>query len=292
MDRFGHLAPEALNDESIEGIAMAIVTISRGTFGGGKAVAEQLAARLDHPCVSREEITKDAARDFEVSEARFNAAMVEPPSFWRQSTGKRTIYLNYFKAALLKRASDGRIVYHGQAGHLLLGNIRGVLRVRINADMAYRIASAMQQHQCSREQALALISDLDRQNIKWTRFLYGARWDDPALFDVVFNLEQMREESVVQTLFAMTALEDFQPDAASWKSFHDLRLGSMVWAALARDKRTRMAAIQVDADDGLVTLAGSVGSRQVLNEVLAVAQQVRGVKAVTSRIGIGANWMW
>ena len=45
---------------------MSIITISRGTFSGGKAIAECVAENLGYACVSRE-ILSDAAETYGVS---------------------------------------------------------------------------------------------------------------------------------------------------------------------------------------------------------------------------------
>ena len=73
---------------------MAIITISRGTFSGGKALAERLAERLDYPCLSREEILQDAADEFGISQEGLSAAINEPPPFWQEvpSPGSGSLY--------------------------------------------------------------------------------------------------------------------------------------------------------------------------------------------------------
>ena len=60
---------------------MAIITISRGTFSGGKAVAEALGKKLDYPCLSKE-IILDAVEEFGVPEEKLVAALEEPPKSW------------------------------------------------------------------------------------------------------------------------------------------------------------------------------------------------------------------
>ena len=54
---------------------MAIITVSRGTFSGGKILAERLAERLGYPCFSREEIMQDAAKSFGISENELSSAI-------------------------------------------------------------------------------------------------------------------------------------------------------------------------------------------------------------------------
>ena len=41
---------------------MSIITISRGTFSGGRDLAECLAQKLGYPCISREVIVEAAER--------------------------------------------------------------------------------------------------------------------------------------------------------------------------------------------------------------------------------------
>ena len=118
---------------------MAVVTISRGSFTGGVAVAEALAAELGHPCVSRE-VVRDAAQESGLDEDRLQATLEEPPRFWEKTPGKIPAHLNLIRTALLRRARDGDLVYHGYAGHLLLEGVPNVLRVRVISDDASRVA--------------------------------------------------------------------------------------------------------------------------------------------------------
>ena len=53
---------------------MAIITISRGSYSGGKAVAERLSEKLGYPCISKE-IILDAAEEFGVPEEQLVAAL-------------------------------------------------------------------------------------------------------------------------------------------------------------------------------------------------------------------------
>ena len=121
---------------------MAIVTISRGSFTGGVAVAEALAVRLGVPCISRE-VVRDAAAASGVAELSLQATLEEPPRFWEKTPGLIPAHLNLVRTALLKRAHGGDLVYHGYAGHLLLSGISHVLRVRIIESDESRIEAAM-----------------------------------------------------------------------------------------------------------------------------------------------------
>ncbi|MGE5842802.1 MAG: cytidylate kinase family protein, partial [Deltaproteobacteria bacterium] len=88
---------------------MAIISISRGTFSGGKAIAERVAGRLGYPCLGREEVLLEAGRDYGISERELTEAVNQPPPFWQQVPGRRVAYLMCLTAALLHRAEGGNL---------------------------------------------------------------------------------------------------------------------------------------------------------------------------------------
>jgi osmotically-inducible protein OsmY len=270
---------------------MAIVTISRGSFTGGIAVAEALAAELGHPCVSRE-VVRDAALKSGIAEDRLQATLEEPPRFWEKTPGKIPSHLNLVRTALLRRARGGDLVYHGYAGHLLLLGVPHVLRVRVIADDASRIAAAMADKRLDEKQAAEFVRRLDLQLAKWTRFLYGVSWQDPALYDVVLNLEALGVEGAVGTLAGMTRLDEFRPTPETRTALDDLLLAGDVWSALTADERTRSANVRVAAAGGDVYVTGSAGSERVVAAIEPVAASVPGVREVHSEVGVGGQWQW
>src|SRR5574341_139975 len=101
------------------------------------------------------------------------------PSLLDRLKRDRERYLAFIKAALCQRAKAGDLVYHGHAGHHLLAGIRHVIRVRVVADIAYRVQAAMKRLGMTSHQAEAYIRKVDSERVKWTQFLYGVAWQDP-----------------------------------------------------------------------------------------------------------------
>jgi hypothetical protein len=220
------------------------------------------------------------------------AVMDEPPPYWKEAPGKRVAYMNAIVAALLDRAEDGNLVYHGHLAHLLLHGIGHVLRVRIVANLEFRIRALMTQEGMDRGEAEAAIDKLDKHRARWAHFLYGVDWQDPSLFDVVFNLEKMSVEGAVAAIVGLAESEDFKATPESLKAHDDLRLGSRVWTALIRDERTKGSALRVLANDGHVTVTGSAAGSRALEAIPEVARGVAGVKEVSSEAGMGSDWFW
>jgi osmotically-inducible protein OsmY len=271
---------------------MAIITISRGTFSGGNALAECLAERLDYPRLGREEAIAEAEKEFEISLEKLTAAVLNPPSVWQQTTGPRLAYLKCLTATIMEHAKEGNLVYHGYAGHLLLTGIPHLLRIRVIAGMDLRIQLAMKRMNITEIQASEYIEKVDKDRRNWTYFLYGLEWQDPILYDWVLNLDHISIENACEVIAHRIKLDDFKPTPESQKAIDDALLSSRVWATFAKNERTRVASVQVAADSGKVTLSGSLGSQKTLETILETAQGVPGVKAIINQLGVGTDWYW
>ncbi len=271
---------------------MAIITISRGTFSGGNALAECLAERLDYPKLGREEAIAKAEKEYGISVDKLTSAVKNPPSFWQQTSGPRIAYLKCLTAVIMEHAKEGNLVYHGYAGHMLLSGVPHLLRIRVIAGMDLRIRLAMKLKNFTEIEAAEFIEKVDKERSNWTRFLYGLEWQDPNLYDWVLNLDQISIENACEVIAHRIKLDDFKTTPESQKGFEDALLSSRVWATFAKNERTRVASIQVTADSGIVTLSGSLGSQKTLETILETAKGVPGVKSVINQMGIGTDWYW
>jgi cytidylate kinase len=261
---------------------MSIITISRGTFSGGEAVAEGVAKRLGWPCVSREMVLQSAA-GYGVSAEALDAAMEKRPPLWKRMMGQRDIHLILIRAALCEHVASGNVVFHGQVAHLFLPGISHVVSVRVIAELGYRIAALMEFQRMGRKDATAHIQRVDEERRRWSRFLFHTEWDDPLVYDMVINLSRLSVESACDVVVRLGQQEAFRPTAASVKAMQDLALSSRVLARLATDVRTRDATFHVEADDGFVTVSGTSHSSNLLAAIPEVVRQVSGVRGLQSK---------
>jgi hypothetical protein len=142
------------------------------------------------------------------------------------------------------------------------------------------------------KEAAKYVKTLNTQLMKWTRFLYGVDWQDPALYDVVLRVDRVGVEGAADTVVGMTRLAPFRPTEESQKAFADLLLSSTVWSALTTDPRTRAANVRVAADGGDVFVTGSADNAKALDAIDEVARQVPGVAQVDNQAGVGGHWQW
>jgi cytidylate kinase len=263
---------------------MSIIAISRGTFSGGEALAKRVAERLGYQCLSREANLEAAAKEYGVPAADLVVAMEKRPSFWHRMVGERTTHLAFVRAALCEQARADNLVYHGLAGHLLLPGISHVIRVRVIADLDYRVKVAREQQELGPAEALAYIEKVDKERRQWVRFLFGVEWDDPQLYDLVLNLSRMSLGTACETVARLTEFEGFRPTKESLGAMENLTLASRVSATLAMDPRTRDVQLEVVADGGIVTITGQTRAPAADEAIEAVVRKVDGVTEVRSKV--------
>lgn len=264
---------------------MAIITISRGTMSGGKKLAQMLADKLSYQCLSREIIIK-AADDYGVEEYKLFEAIRSSPSILQKLTFERERYLAFIQASLCEYAKDDNLVYHGHAGHFLLMGLSHVFRVRIIADMPYRIRAAMEQNNLSEKEAVKYIQRVDKERIKWTRFLYGKDWTAAELYDMVINLENTDLDFICEVVLHAVKQPRFRTTADSQKAMNNLLVASRVKAALARNSQIRLGYLDIQAVDGDVMITGKTRSQQISDSLLEIAGKVTGVKSVKTQVKV------
>jgi cytidylate kinase len=258
---------------------MPIITISRGSFSGGKTLAECLARRLGYRCIDRDVIVERAAA-YGVSQNDLRDALEKPPRFFDRFMHERYFYLALIQSALTEEVREGRALYHGLAGQLLLRGGHPVLRVRIVAPTERRVKIMQERMKSSRKDAIAYIKKEDGDRRKWTQFLYGVDWEDPSLYDIVINLENLGMEEACRVISSLALELRFESTPESQRRMDNLAIASRVRADLAINRSTSGLELDVAAHDGAVTITGKLAAMDQIDEVRRVASGAPGVVSV------------
>jgi len=269
---------------------MAIITISRGTYGGGKTLAALLAKRLGYRAVSREELYEHIAQNYGFKSDEADELMLQAPTHGdlaspqtdRRSLGQRRRHLILaIQASLCELLEPDNSIYHGRAGHLFMAGIQHLLRVRIIATREQRVTWAAEREKISRLEATHRMDTIDAEHQRWIMAMFGANWSDPSIVDVVLNLEAQTLDEAADTIAFMSKQASYQSTPASVRALKQLGLKSRVLAHLAAQPETTKidVEIEVDADTGQVTLQGRLDPiRREL--VSGEVKKVHGVSAV------------
>jgi len=210
---------------------MAIITISRGCFSQGKAIAERVAELLAYECVSRE-ILLEASQYFDIPEKELLRSIHDAPTILERITHGRERYLASVQAALLEHVKKDNVVYHGHAGHFLLPSVPHVLKVRVIAELQVRVAFLRKEQQMSEDEALDFIQKDDRHRAVWTRYLYKTEVSDPQLYDIVLNIGRLKIQDACDIISTAARSDSYAATPESKQTIENLALSSHVKVAL------------------------------------------------------------
>ncbi len=269
---------------------MQLICISRGTLSGGKELATRLAARLDYPCLSREDLVEAATKEG-IQVGKIETAMMKLSPFSERLSLEKEHYLAFTTAYLCDRALDGPLVYHGRTGHMLLPSITHILRVRVIADQEFRIRSIMQDLNLDRSKARHYLEQVDEDRHRWVRAMYGVSWEDAARYDVTINLEHFNVENASAALTSISQLPDFQMTPAVRRAMEGLRLGAQARVLLARDDRTYNTNFSVRADKGIITVTYPPQDAALADVIPQVLQPLPGVQKIETTLA-SSNILW
>ena len=210
---------------------MAIITISRGSYSMGVIVAEKVAQRLGYTVISRD-LLLDASDQFHIPEIKLIRAIHDAPTILERLSHNKQAYLAYIRSALAQRISNDNVVYHGLAGHILLKGIKGVLKVRITADMDYRVSREMKREGITEKEARTILEKDDQQRRKWTKSLHGVDPWDSSLYDLVIRIDRFKADDAVDFICQAAQSEAFRTSEKTLQAIKDLAMACRIKAEL------------------------------------------------------------
>lgn len=269
---------------------MAVITISRETYSGGQKLAECVAEKLGYRCISGDILLK-AASEYGISEEELSRALSRKPGILERLTSERDRYLACVKAALYKEAKNDNLVYYGHAGHLLLEEVPYLLRIRTIANIEFRTEAIMENNKfLNRQDALQFIKELDDERSKWVKFLYHKDWSNPALYDIVINLDRNSLNSACEIVSYAARLDQFKVNTLSRKIVEDLALSNHVMAVISSDRTFVTDGIKITSDRGVITIEGTAKFVDDAAKIEKAVSMVRGVDKVISKIQTAPSW--
>lgn len=257
---------------------MSIVTISRGSYSRGKEVAEKLALATNYDCLSREVIL-EASEQFNIPEVKLVRAIHDAPSILDRFTYGKERYISFFRAALLKRLQKDNVVFHGLAGHFFLQGVPHVLKVRIIANLEYRIREEMRREGISSEEARHILVKDDEERRKWAMQLYGIDTWDPRLYDIIIHIDNMGVEDAVAVILNTLQRPCFKSTPDSLRLLDDLTQSAQMEALLVNDF-PKATAVSKNGEIFVNIRASRVEEHSITRKVTEIARKMEGVKTV------------
>lgn len=232
---------------------MPLIIISCASRSLRKELAENLSRKLGYPSLSREELT-DQATDMGIPMGKLEMAVMKG-SYPTDRLGRlKDRYLAFITQSISEKAQSGNLIYHGRGAHLLLPNVSHIFRIRLVPHMEQWIQNKMLRFRMDRNRAEQYVRQVTEDTTKWVRFVHGRNVDDPRLYDLILNMENMSLTSATMSICCMAELPDFRPSPVSLQMMEDHSLAAQARLRLAMDERTADADLTVSANNGILTV--------------------------------------
>ncbi len=256
-------------------IAVAIVTISRGSYSRGREVAEKVAQMLAYRCTSRD-VLIEASKEFNVPEVKLIRAIHDAPSILERFTGGKKKYVAFMQAARLEQLCEDNVVYHGLGAPFFLKGVSHVLKVRIIAEMEDRVKLEMEREGIPRRTALQILKADDEERRKWSRHLYGIDTADPSLYDMLIHIKKITVDDAADLICRTIQLEHFRTTPESQQVMDNLALAMKVKAALVDVSAAR----DISADKGAIRIKVAGAAHDERRQIESITEEVAGVREV------------
>ena len=268
---------------------MPLIAMTREMGSLGKDVANAVSARLGRPVVHHE-IIDNLANKMRLRKSHVVRFLDGKANIWERLTTDQTSLSIYTADETIALAESGGVsVIRGWGSAHLLRPIRHVLCVRVCAPMKVRVQRMMARLNSDDEAFIANEIKLSEEaHAAITRRHFGVNWQDPEHYDVVLNTERVSIEKCADEVMALASNAQFQESADSVQMLANLALETHVRAALRCDSRTEKMRISINADRGVVTLAGIVERGVEPLHASEVAGAVPRVREINNTLKIGA----
>ena len=264
---------------------MRVLAITREMGSLGSFIGLEVARRLGWEYV-RDDITREAAREYDVDEERLIGAVEERPGFLEALTLSARRYQPLVAAEVLDVASRGNVVIMGRWSTLLLQRVRHAARVRVCASRPVRVARIAERLGIGAEDARRRVEDSDEGVRARIRQVFEVEWEDPLQYDLTLVTDRIEFETAVGQVLHLLDAPEFQPSDDSRRVLAGLALEARVRAALKAREDTSGVEIEIRADAGRVALAGTVRRRDELEAALRVVRAVEGVHTVVDDVRV------
>lgn len=265
---------------------MAIITISREMGSGGIPIAHKVAEKLGYRLVDGEMIMAEAEA-YGLSAEAVEQADEKPPHFVDTLDSKQFLDLHLIELIILEAALKGNVVIYGRGGQDLLKDVNSVLRTRIMAPFEDRVERWAEREWLDPDRARYLVRKSDQQRAGFIKYYFDRDWEDSVHYDLVINTQRLSEDKAVQII--CESVKDVNLEgvkASSKKRLSDLILRKRVEIAILSAKDIDSYLLEINVEDGVVTLSGQLHSNAEKAAAEKQASSVEGINDLQNDIKV------
>ena len=226
-----------------------------------------------------EELIEETSKTYHKSVDKLRSTLSGQIPFLNNITNDRGKNIAYLKSSLAELIKNNNVIYHGLAGHLFTKDIPYILKIRITANIDYRINVVMKRDNVSNEKARELLNKVDIERSKWSLYLYGIDSRSSELFDVVMHIDCLKVNGTLDMLYDLAKRPCFQTTPESKKKLKDMLIAAKGYAAIV----DKYPDARVKCKDGsvLITVESSLSVEKKLSRNFEnLLKDIEGVKEV------------
>lgn len=264
---------------------MAIIAMSRELGSLGTVIGTAVAKKLGYDYIYQE-ITSDAARDYEVVEEQLVRVVEKAPRFLERLKGDYRRYQAFVQAQVYKAAQRDNVILIGRWSTLLLREVAHAIRVRVTATDEVRVQRVMEMMQIGKEKALEMVRENDTERGERMAHLYGVDWKAPHLYDLVLNTERVSVAAAAELIEMLARRSEYQPTETSKRKLGSLAIVAAIKARLKAHPPTRDVDVDIQASNGEIILMGVVKNEVEKKAVERVVKGIKGVQTLDSHLRV------
>ncbi len=263
---------------------MPIITISRQLGSWGTDIAQLLCKNFQYHCLDKESL-EEAFGEYGIPKESVERYDEKKPGFWDMFKTDKARYLHFMRGAIFEFAGKGNCIILGRGGQLVLGDIPGVLHVRVVAPMEKRIERIMKRYECDERHAAKIIHHNDHERAGFHKFFFDCNWEDFNLYDLVINTGSFSAEtaaSLIHDVVDSEAITSRQQETNL--KLADLSLEHDAKTDIVYKENLAIQFLEVEAHQGVVTLRGIAADNEDVERCAKIVSAKKEVKEVKNEI--------
>ncbi len=261
---------------------MYFITFSRKMGTNGSEIARRVADQLGYSFYDTEAI-ENAAREMGFLKDIKEVDEKVPSLFERLFTQKPEIHLDRLHSIIYELASRGNAVFLGRGSHILLRTFKCALHIRVIASLEKRIENLVGRG-WHREVAIKAIHKSDHERGAFIKFAFEVDWDNPELYDLVLNTDNLTVDMAANTVLHLASSEEIKARSVdAMRSLEMMGLARRAEAALIEAGLKHGPSVSV-LEPGRIQLTGFVAEEMTKTKAEEILRGVKGVKSIDNQI--------
>jgi cytidylate kinase len=264
---------------------MHFINFTRKMGTNGSEIAKRVAAELRYNFYDTGAI-ENAAREMGFFEDVKEVDEKVPSTFARVFSHQPEVHLDHLNSIIYELASRGNAVFLGRGSHILLRSLNCALNIRVTASLEKRIQNLVERG-FHKDVAIRALHKSDREREAFIKFAFGVDWDNPELYDMVFNMDNLTVDLAADTVLHMARSEDIQ--ARSMDATESLKMMGLARraeaAVIEAGFPSHLLSISV-LEPGKIRLTGTVAAESTKTKVEEILEGVKGIESIDNELRV------